>query len=69
LPDAVPNYLTVDPVTGAVGANFSGHVHAAGVDLDSDPSGNFQPEHQVRWVRASDGTIMGWLRREYWGIQ
>lgn len=32
-----PNYLTVDPATGKIGANFSGHVAAQGVDL---PEGN-----------------------------
>lgn len=55
----MPNYLTVNPITGAVGANFSGHVHAQGLDLhvNTDPV-IFPPDDSIRWLRQSDGAAL-----------
>lgn len=58
MPNLIANYLTVDPVTGAVGANFSGHVHAAGLDLDASPIGLPLPEDEIRWLKQSDGSLV-----------
>jgi hypothetical protein len=54
-----PSYVSVDPATGVVGATFSGHVAASGIDL---PAG-FNPvptnDSKVRWLEAADGSPMG----------
>lgn len=51
-----PNYLTIDPVTGLVGADFTGHVHAEGLDLTAAVT--LSPiEDRISWIRASDGTV------------
>lgn len=44
-----PNYLTVSP-SGAVGANFTGHVHAQGLDLDEAPTGTPPAQDKIRWL-------------------
>jgi len=41
-----------------VGANFSGHVHAAGLDLDASPIGLPIPEDEIRWLKQSDGSLV-----------
>lgn len=51
----VPNYLTIDPVTGLVGANFSGKVHASGLELDAfDAAASSSDSNIVRWL-SPDG--------------
>lgn len=52
-----PNYLTIDPNTGLVSANFSGSVTAAGIILPpkADPTSAPGPTNKVSWVRTSDG--------------
>lgn len=49
-----PTVLTVGP-DGSIGANFTGHIHAAGLDLDL--AGNATPPDtdKIRWLR-SDGS-------------
>lgn len=65
MPTLIANYLTVDPVTGAVGADFTGHVHAAGVDLDASPitstpaSGNL-----IRWLQQPGGALVAQVAGE-----
>jgi hypothetical protein len=47
---STPNYLTIDPVTGRVSADFSGHIHAKGVDLPAAVPGSPQDDNRVRWL-------------------
>lgn len=49
MPETVANYITVDPVTGHVSAEFSGHVVAEGVDLQPDPGVNGFG-NSLRWM-------------------
>jgi hypothetical protein len=59
VPDSQPNYLTVDPATGNIGANFSGHVQATGIDmLDADPT---EQDYAVRWHRVTDGSTNAYV--------
>jgi hypothetical protein len=54
MPDATSIFTKRDPATGAVLFDFSGHVHAAGLDLDVADSGSDAPaDHQVRWMRTA----------------
>lgn len=57
MPDAVPNYLTTDS-TGHVGANFTGKVHAQGLDLDAGLSPAGPDINKVRWIRQVDGAVI-----------
>lgn len=66
MPKSVPNYLTVDPVTGGVGANFTGLVHALGLYLDAAKDGPFIPQNFLRWIHPdhpNDQTgVNDWVR-------
>jgi hypothetical protein len=53
MPRSVPNYLTVDPVTGAVGANFSGKIHAQGLDLDAFTNPTPPDKDLIRWLTTT----------------
>lgn len=50
MPDATPIFTTRDPATGAVLFNFSGHVHAEGLDLSSGPVAAFTDVQAVEWT-------------------
>lgn len=56
---SAPNIFTVD-AQGRIGANFSGHVHAAGVDLDASEVNSISPAapNRVSWQRKSDGALV-----------
>lgn len=54
---AQPNYLTVTP-TGTVGANFTGHVHAQGLDLDAGTSTTPPSQDRIRWLQVSNGALI-----------
>ncbi len=51
-----PNYLTVDP-TGKIGAAFTGHLAAAGVDLEASDQFNDGPDRKIRWLDAKGGLV------------
>lgn len=52
-----PNVLSINP-DGTIGADFTGHVHAQGLDLDAS-TGPVPPSvDRVRWLRASDGAAV-----------
>lgn len=51
-----PNYLTVDQ-TGKIGAAFTGHLAAAGVDLKASDQFNDGPDRKVRWLDANGGLV------------
>ena len=54
-PDSIaPSLLTIGP-SGQVGADFTGHVHAQGLDLDVGTTTTPPDVDRVRWLRASDG--------------
>jgi hypothetical protein len=62
LPRSVPNYLTIDPTTGAVGADFTGKIHAQGLDLDAALQNDdtlLIPANSVQWKNGTqiDGAI------------
>lgn len=54
-----PNYLTL--INGVVGADFTGHVHAQGLDLDAGTSNTPADQDRVRWLRTSDGAAVAYL--------
>lgn len=60
MPDSVPNYLTIDPTTGAVGAVFTGKLVAQGIDFGAAVADGF-PVSQVRWIRQSDGAVVAFI--------
>jgi hypothetical protein len=43
---------------GSITYDFSGHVHATGLDIDAAPAGNIPPANAVRWLRTSDGAVL-----------
>lgn len=45
-----PNLITIDPATGAIGADFTGHVHAEGLDLDAGTSFTPPSDNRLRWL-------------------
>lgn len=55
MPDSVPNYLTIDPTTGAVGATFTGNIVAQGLDLTASPVVSPVPTSKIRWLRGGVG--------------
>jgi hypothetical protein len=68
MPDQMaPTVLTVDPA-GNVGANFTGHIHATGLDLDA-ALGNVQNLNEIRWLRTSDGAVVAALSGNILGTQ
>lgn len=48
-----PNVLTVK--NGLIGADFTGHVHAQGLDLDAGTNNTPPSQDRIRWLRTSDG--------------
>lgn len=51
----IPNYLTIDPATGEVGADFTGIIHALGLILPAAPNLNTpQGSNELVWT-ALDG--------------
>lgn len=53
-----PTYITVDPATGLTGANFTGHIHAQGLDLSAGTTGTPPTADRVRWIRDPDGHLV-----------
>lgn len=51
------NYLTIDPATGAIGANFTGHIHGQGLDLDAATNPTPPTSDKVRWLAAGGGLV------------
>ena len=49
------NYLTISPTTGAIGANFAGHISAQGIDLIQSPGSSYGAAGSIIWTRQSDG--------------
>jgi hypothetical protein len=62
MPSATPIFTKRDPTTGAVLFDFSGHVHASGLDLDVSEN-NPDQTRSVQWIRtasqANPGTLAG----------
>lgn len=61
MPRSVPNYLTIDPATGAVGADFTGHIHALGLDLDAAPLAGTN-DNEIHWLAQPSGAVLGMIR-------
>jgi hypothetical protein len=51
-----PNLITVD-AQGRVGADFTGHVHAAGIDIDAGTVVTPPAESRVRWIQKANGVV------------
>lgn len=62
MPDAVPNYLTTNP-DGSVGADFTGHIKARGVDLDVFPTDQSYDSSidSIQWKRTADGAQVAYI--------
>lgn len=56
MPRSIPNYLTIDPTTGAVGAFFSGGVQMQEGSLNN---GTFDPENGIGFRRAHNTIAPG----------
>lgn len=54
MPEMVPNYLTVDPTTGEVGAVFPGGIVMPAVEPNTDPG----TTRAVTWIREADGSFV-----------
>jgi len=52
-----PTYLTIDS-TGRIGADFTGLVHAQGLNLDAGISGTPPSQDRIRWLRTTDGALI-----------
>lgn len=61
-----PNVLTV-AADGTIGANFTGHVHAQGVDLDAATSATPPSADVVRWLRTDTGGLVAQIQAYYTG--
>ncbi len=60
MPDSQPNYLTIDPATGGVGANFAGHVQASGLDMVAQGSfGIPESRKQAQAITWHKDTVTG----------
>lgn len=58
MPSATPIFTKRDPATGAVLFDFSGHIHADGLDLDATQSGGTPADdNSIRWIRPSDSVV------------
>jgi hypothetical protein len=68
MPDLMaPTVLTVD-AAGNVGANFTGKVHATGLDMDA-ALGNVTNVNSIRWLRQSDGAVVAHIDANVLGTQ
>jgi hypothetical protein len=55
--------LTIDPATGAVGADYSGHVFArGGLDLVLGDFASPPEDRKIRWLRSSDNVPVADIR-------
>lgn len=52
-----PAFMTVNP-DGSITFDFTGHVHAEGLDIDAGLIDDPPDEHRIRWLRASDGAAV-----------
>lgn len=59
-----PNVITVAN-DGTLGADFTGHVHAQGLDLDASSISTPPDADRIRWLRTSDGAWVAALFGEY----
>lgn len=55
-----PTYITLDPVTGKVGADFSGKVAATELDLTAGPAGSGSPINWYDSLKNLVGRIFNW---------
>ena len=60
----IPNYITQDPLTGAVGANFTGHVKAAGLDINETtaPLGGVVPLSALIFRNPADNSVGSYVQ-------
>lgn len=56
MPDATSIFTKRDPATGAVLFDFTGHIHAEGLDLDENPDiSTARVQSAIQWTDASTG--------------
>jgi len=55
-----PNVLVIGD-DGSIGADFTGHVHAEGLDLDAGTSSTPPDADRVRWLRTPTGAVVAEL--------
>jgi hypothetical protein len=68
MPDQMSDtFVTVD-AAGNIGADFTGHIHATGLDLDA-ALGNVQNLNEIRWLRTSDGAVVASISGNILGTQ
>lgn len=59
-----PNYLTIDPATGKVSANFKGVIEAEGVILPTWLSPAPQTDSEIVWNNPSTGAVDGLIHMD-----
>ena len=64
MPRSTANYLTLD-ANGRVGAEFSGHIIAEGVDLDASTDAAIPEDDKVRWLREGDGAYVAFIGAQH----
>jgi hypothetical protein len=57
MPDTMTDTVETIDAQGHVGAQFTGHVVATGLDLTA-ADGNVQNVNRIRWLRAADGALV-----------
>lgn len=55
----IPNYLTINPQTGRIGANFSGVINALGITLPEGVPPGAIATNKIQWTRANGATDAG----------
>lgn len=61
-----PNYLTSNP-DGTIGANFTGQIHAQGLELDATAGPTIPANDAIRWLRTDTGGLVAQIQAYYSG--
>lgn len=68
-PGYSPSYITVDPATGRVTADFDGVIRALGLFLPPAPNDFTQAENRVNWLRRGSANYSGTIYTSDTGLR
>lgn len=57
MPRGAPTYLTIG-ADGSIGADFTGHISAQGVDLTASNTASIPNDNKITWRRSSNGAYV-----------
>lgn len=60
MPEGIPTYQQVDPITGEVTNEFDGRIKADGIILPADETAGLSESSQIRWERESNGALVAY---------